>query len=249
MTGPGRWRMRALAVVCAIAAALGAGCAEPPAAPSPRPLTEAEAEALAVARFGNYRAGGLHITATVSSAAGPLRLAGDLDTRAHVGYAAVAYADATSGTGQGTVRRGVAVLRWDPATVDTWLGVGDGHAPPSTLPAEPPQRRALRAGEATLDTVLLLLIGLSSDRPENPLLLRQSDARWLRADTLDGTPVDVLRGPSATPERAQLGGSLRYWLDPAGRLLRVEAEPPDATATVDLDPDRYVPVPRPASPG
>lgn len=203
-----------------------------PSAPAIRPLTEAESNRLAVARFGNYRAGGLRFTATVTNASGPLSLVGDLDTRAHLGYAAAEFTD--------TGRRTVAVLRWTPDSVSTWLDAGDGRFPPLVPPPGAPRQRPLQPTGSTLDTVLRLLLGLSSDRPENAMLLRQSDARWLREDHLDGATADVLRGPSAGSGAA----NLRYWVARDGRLLRVEADFAAARAVIDLDRTGFVPIPR-----
>jgi hypothetical protein len=246
VTARGRRRRRALpagvtglivALVAALVGVVAVGCvpARPtePAPAAARPLTEPEANRLAVVRFGNYRAGGRHFTATVTNSSGPLSLVGDLDTRAHVGYAAAEFTDAGRST--------VAVLRWTPGSVSTWLDAGDSRTPPPALPAGPPQRRALEPANSTVDAVLRLLLGLSSDRPENAVLLRQSDARWLRQDHVGGAVTDVIQGPSA----GSAGSSLRYWVDSGGRLLRVEADFADARAVVDLGPG-FVPIPREA---
>lgn len=235
MPVPGLVVVVGLVAVLGMVAALPAGCTTPPPEPgvaAPRPLTEREADRLAIARFGNYRAGGLHFTATVTNASGPLSLAGDLDTRAHVGYAAAEFTEAG--------RRTVAVLRWTPGSVSSWLDAGDGRTPPSAPPTGPPRPRTLRPAASTLDAVLRLLIALSSDRPENAVLLRQSDARWLRQERLGGTVADVLQGPSA----GSGGSELRYWVTPDARLLRVEADFAAARAVIDLDPAGFVPIPR-----
>jgi hypothetical protein len=224
-----------LVSVVGMIAALTAGCTARPAEPSAaatRPLTEREADRLAVARFGNYQAGGVHFTATVTNVSGPLSLAGDLDTRAHIGYAAAAFTEAG--------RRSVAVLHWTPGSVSSWLDTGDGHTPPPVLPAGSPGQRALQPANSTLDAVLRLLLALSSDRPENGVLLRQSDARWLRQEHLGGTVADVLQGPSA----GSGASDLRYWVTPDARLLRVEAGFAGAKAVIDLDPAGFIPIPR-----
>ncbi|HEX2298820.1 MAG TPA: hypothetical protein VHH34_09930 [Pseudonocardiaceae bacterium] len=240
MTTPGGRRHRRAPVCVMVSmvgmvAALIAGCATRPTEPGaavPRPLTEHEADRLAVARFGNYRAGGLHFTATVTNASGPLSLAGDLDTHAHVGYAAAEFTEAGRST--------VAVLRWTPESVSSWLDAGDGRTAPPVLPAGPPRQRALAPTSSTLDAVLRLLLALSSDRPENAVLLRQSDARWLHQEQLGGTVADVLQGPSA----GSGASDLRYWVTPDARLLRVEAGFVGAKAVIDLDPAGFVPIPR-----
>lgn len=224
-----------MVALAGMVAALVAGCTTPATVPSaavPRPLTEREADRLAITRFGNYRAGGLHFTATVTNASGPLSLAGDLDTRTHVGYAAAEFTEAG--------RRTVAVLRWTPGSVSSWLDAGDGRTPPSAPPTGPARQRTLQPADSTLDAVLRLLLALSSDRPENAVLLRQSDARWLRQERLGGTVADVLQGPSAGSGVSDL----RYWVTPDARLLRVEAGFVGAKAVIDLDPAGFVPIPR-----
>jgi hypothetical protein len=124
--------------------------------------------------------------------------------------------------------------------VSTWLDAGDGRFPPQVPPPGTPRQRPLQTTGSTLDTVLRLLLGLSSDRPENAMLLRQSDARWLREDHLGGVTADVLRGPSAGAGAA----NLRYWVARDGRLLRVEADFVAARAVIDLDRTGLVPIPR-----
>ena len=104
----------------------------------------------------------------------------------------------------------------------------------------------LDASTSRLDALLITLSGLGSDRPDNPVLLAQSGAMWLRTDTVDGTPVTVFAAPpsdkpvdpSTTTITAE-SSPLRLWVNSAGLMLRAEvriggdwntAEFPDASA-------------------
>lgn len=77
-----------------------------------------------------------------------------------------------------------------------------------------------------LDAGLQLLIELGADRPDNPLLLAQSGARWLERDRIDDRNYDRFAGPraqGATPSAGPDGGRspLTYWIDGDGGLRRV----------------------------
>ena len=82
------------------------------------------------------------------------------------------------------------------------------------------------------------MLDLGSDRPENPLLLQQDGAQWLRSDSVDGAPVDVF---TATAD-----GNARYWVDHDGLMQRAEVLVGGDWDTVDLgdalDPDQLGPL-------
>ncbi|SMC93168.1 hypothetical protein [Kibdelosporangium aridum] len=82
------------------------------------------------------------------------------------------------------------------------------------------QYRPLQKG-AELDTVLVLLTSISAERPDEV----PDSARWLRSDSAGGVAVDVFDT-----------GSLTYWVDSAGRLMRLDAKIGDQTATVSFQP-------------
>jgi|GEM_PF-1656177 len=83
-----------------------------------------------------------------------------------------------------------------------------------------------------------VLFSLTTDRPENAQLLRQSDARYLGSQELDGRTLDVYRMPSASTDGAAgaagagspapsaagaaPGGRSRLWLDGDGRIRRLD---------------------------
>lgn len=209
MTRPG---ISGRLVAFSVALALLAGCS---AAGTPQPLTEDQAERLAVLRFSNYQDRLVTVRGTVPSGAGELRLAGRLDFVDHVGYVRLD----TPGAGGQQAEHGV--LQWSQTVVAYFAGATQDTDPP---PAGRWQLRPLSRAGGELDTALSLLLGLGNDRPDNPQLLRQSSARWLRSDTVNGTAVDVFEGPRSD------GGStgsdaarLRYWLDASAHLRRIEA--------------------------
>lgn len=78
------------------------------------------------------------------------------------------------------------------------------------------QVRALAPDAEPMDRLLLMVLNLASDRPENPQLLRRNQAHWMRSDTRDGIAVDVYRGPRP--------GHTFYWVSADGLLRRFEAE-------------------------
>jgi hypothetical protein len=198
-------RLTALAAVLLVAA-----CG---ADPQPRPLSAAEAERLALARFANYRFRTETFTATVPTGAGRIALHGRVDFVGHLGYAEMStdgrHDDASSG-----------LLQWTPSAVAFRGGTGQAATDPP--PSDRWQYRPLQQGPE-LDTALRLLLGLGADRPDNVQLLRQSTARWVRADTVGDTPVDVIDGPQPAHQDTTKAARVRYWLDTAGLLRRVEA--------------------------
>jgi len=116
-----------------------------------------------------------------------------------------------------------------------------------------------------LDAFLSLLFVIASTKPDPADLLARTESRWLGQERIAGTTVDVLLGPavppqplptatpkpagsarpSATPSPsrtapptalAELGGGVRYWLDPAAKLRRFEALlPGNLSVRADLD--------------
>lgn len=202
-----------------------------PAGEGPRALTTEEAERLAVARFLAYRDGSREFEVDVSTADGPVALHGRVDYRSGVGITAAALDD------------GTAIVTWDADTFVGWVGEGDGTTVPDAPTAVPGTARPLDPSASTVDAVLVLVKNLGADRPENAQLLQTSDAQWLRADDVDGAPVDVFAGPSdaASGEGA---GTTRFWIDESGALLRFEADLPSGTVSVLLHPEQYLAVPR-----
>lgn len=247
------WIPITLVVVLLIAAAvtipLIAGDDDAPS--GPRPLTVQEAERLSVGRFLNYQDTGAAFTTTVPTPSGSVAMTGLLDFREHVGYATSTVSQAVSSE----------IVQWGFSVLLTWPTAATTAGPPAELPAGQPAQQELSAANSNREAVLLLMLGLAADRPDNAQLLRQTDAAWLRADEVRGIPVDVISGPSqatdAVPTGAAVtgqagtgqtmisqappkaGSSTRYWIDATGRILRFEADLPTGTVSIDLDKDGY----------
>lgn len=205
-------RLTGVIAAVAVAAALLAGCA--PTTPEPRPLTTEEAELLAVIRFNNFDAGTRSIDMTVPGDDG-VRIEGWADFATHIGYGAAS---------DGANEDPLGLVRWTLGSV----GVREGALPDDLLPP-PTDGWVVGALDAssTINTALAVVLSLGSDRPDNPQLLQQTDARWLRTDEVEGTPVTVFAGPSAdevaTAEPVKGAELTRYWVDDDGVLLRFEA--------------------------
>ncbi|MFJ8207678.1 hypothetical protein [Streptomyces sp. NPDC096033] len=209
-------RRAALALVPASLLALTACSTAVPdsKARAPRRLTSEEADRMALARFAVYRRGTGEVTAAIPSGDRTITLTGRVDWRGHHGYAELRD-DAAPPARE--------LVHWNPR------GVADHPRWTGGLPDRPPasgwEFHPLRPHSAALDSMLLLLLHLGADRPDNAQLLARSDARWLREDRIDGVPVMVAAGPGAADAPAGSGrlGNTRYWIDADGGLLRFQA--------------------------
>ncbi|GAA2806230.1 hypothetical protein [Crossiella cryophila] len=211
-------------------------CARPGDA-MPRSLSSAEAERLALVRFINYESRTATVRAAVPSAAGVLVLDGRVDFVEHIGYAAMrteGRADASS----------AGLLQWNPEVLAFRAGTGQVAADP--VPGNGWQVRPIQRAGNDLDTALNLLVNLAADRPDNAQLLQQSSARWLRADKVGDTVVDVFEGPQQPGKEAT--GRLRYWVAGDGRLHRLEARigTSEQSALIDFRPNAAPITPIPA---
>lgn len=189
---------------------------------SARPLTTDEAQGLATMRFQNYAAGVRTVRFEVADAGRTYVVDGWVDFVAHLGYASV-HETSSGETG---------LLAWTAQTVSTF----DGDVDPGDEPPLPPPgldeaawvTSDLAPDRSRLHALLAVLTGLANDRPDNPVLLQQSDARWLREDSVDGVPVDVLAGPTSDdlseqdPDADGSAATVRYWVDESWRILRLE---------------------------
>ncbi|WP_161972392.1 hypothetical protein [Glaciihabitans arcticus] len=199
--------MRSLAIGIAVLLLLTA-CA--PAEPTgPLALTGEQSERLAIARFRNFDAGVRAIDVTVPADSGELELVGWFDYAGGVGYAAVSSANKPAG-----------LIWWTHELVATRSIPVDSALLP--LPADGWESGPLDPSSTSLANAVAVVASLGSDRPENPQLLAQTDAAWLRTDEVDGVDVDVFIGPSgdsatSAPEDSALRA--RYWLDDSGLLL------------------------------
>ena len=215
------------------------GDAEPAAAESAvRPVTVAESERLASVRFRNFDAGSRKVAATYTDQGHEVALEGWYDYTTHTGYGLV------SADGVPSDR-----VVWDGRVLATTAGDHLGE-PVTSLRGW--QAGTLDAGTSPLAVVLTVLAGLGADRPENPLLIRQGGALWLREDTAGEQEVTVFAGPtdSQTDRADPDAAGIHYWVDQSGLAHRVdvrlgkqwaEVTLADATLTVpavlkDVDP-------------
>ncbi|WP_329582065.1 hypothetical protein OG500_19690 [Kitasatospora sp. NBC_01250] len=199
-----------------------------------RPVTMDEASQLALSRLNLYQASPVAVTLTADEGGTVVvRVSGVVDYRSHraAGSYETTGTGAASAAGAGALDHGLIV--WD----DDGLGlapVPPGDPGPPWQQAEHIPRSGWSPRPYTadpLDAGLQLLMGLGADRPDNPLLLAQSGARWLGRDRIDGRSYDRFAGPRAqgsTPGTGSDGGRspLTYWVDANGGLGRVTMRMP-----------------------
>ncbi|MDG4796656.1 hypothetical protein [Micromonospora sp. WMMD1082] len=195
-----------------------------PPGPAPREMTAAERERLAAMRVTNYRdlRAGLHVT--VGEGAARIDLLGWVDWARRLVYVDVGGRGAGPLRGLAQATPTVLVVRPDPAAVPT----------PAMPPLVPPTDGWRLPADRGLDQLLGLIFALATDRSEP---VDGWAGRWVGREQVNGETVDILaasppgtappasRDPAATA--ATTGADpARYWLDPAGRLHRMQASLP-----------------------
>jgi hypothetical protein len=204
-----------------------------------RPLSTEEAQLLAVARFKNFDAGTRSVSFEIRDAGHALSLEGWFDYATGIGFAALSDGG-------------------EPNSLITWeehvLAV---HAPEGATAALPAPGVAetidgswrtgpLDPTASALHAALILVEELGSTRPENPLLLQQGGALWLREDSVAGATVAVFAGPtglataSGSASASPAASRVHYWVDSTGLLLRVEVLLGADWVTIDLGPGEDV---------
>lgn len=226
-----------------LAAAVVAGCGSDdddhgastgPRPGEPRPVTADEAARLGAMRFNNYRGTGVHVRTEVDQDGEIVRIEGDVDYRARLGYAKVSGAGAAF------------TLQWNEARLVAWPSAERSPIPPAKLPARTPTRRPLTPGESPVDTVMAALLGLGRDRPDDAGRIRRNGAQFVRRDRIGATTVDVMTSPDAERGVEASAPAARYWVDGSGRLLRLELTLPSATKAtrIDIDAKSFMPFAR-----
>ncbi|MFJ8627951.1 hypothetical protein ACIRD3_34645 [Kitasatospora sp. NPDC093550] len=188
-----------------------------------RPVTTDEAARLALSRLNLYQASPVPVTLTAAEGGGVgIRVEGVVDYRTHRGVGRYRTTGASGPLDHGLVvwDTGGLGLAPEPAGVDGPAWQQAEHVPrqgwsPRSYTADP------------LDAGLSLVVQLGADRPDNPLLLAQSGARWLGRDRIDGRSHDRFAGPRAQGAAPDGGKSpLTYWVDGDGTLRRVTMRMP-----------------------
>ncbi|MFF8913284.1 hypothetical protein ACF08M_08140 [Streptomyces sp. NPDC015032] len=205
-----------------------------------RPVTMEEASRLALSRLNLYQASPVAVALTATEGGGVVvRVRGVVDYRTHRAVGSYQVTGA-SGSSKSAGASGPAAGQLDHGLI-VWDTGGLGLAPAPEGDNSPPWQQAERIPRSgwsarsyttdPLDAGLKLLIELGADRPDNPLLLAQSGARWLERDRIDGRSYDRFAGPraqGATPGAGSDGGRspLTYWVDGDGGLRRVTMRMP-----------------------
>lgn len=229
------------ALAAALAVAL-AGCAAEPDDPgAARPVTTEESQLLAIARFNNFDAGSRPFHGSVQERGVDLRLQGWVDYSAGLGFAATTGDFPAQALLWTSSEIGVASAEPDAA--------GNPVLPMPALSDPAVSLDTLNAEASRLDALLAVISGLGADRPDNPLLLQQAGALWLRADIINDSPVTVFATPpsdnprdASSPPLDADTSPLRLWVDARGLLLRAEVRLGDAWTTVDFPDEQGQPL-------
>lgn len=232
---------RRLSAIVALCLLLLVGCGKPAAevshqkSPEPHALSEAESERMAVSRFRNYQAKGVQFSAVVPDGNLQLSVLGFIDYRKKVGFAIVQPMTSTPGTQ-------TVLVQWNEGKRLLWSGTYSGSYPPPQLPQAPGTLQRFGPSGSSLDSLLYVLLALGKDRPDNPLLIRQSDAKWLRSDKIGDVKVDVFQGPTSAADKSDTPARTSYWLTETGQMLRVDLFI-SGPALIQFNPQGYVQFP------
>ncbi|GAA3896194.1 hypothetical protein GCM10022381_42070 [Leifsonia kafniensis] len=222
-----------LAAVLALALTACTAPLDEPATDAARPVTTEEAQLLAIARFNNFDAGSRPFTTNIQERGVDLRIQGWVDYASQLGYAATT--GAFPAQAMLWTSSAVGIIAQEPdAAGDPALPIPSFTDPAASLDNLDP-------ASSRLDALLAIISGLGSDRPDNPLLVQQAGALWLRADEINGSPVTVFASPpsdsprdaSSPPLNADTS-ALRLWVDATGVLRRAEARIGDDWTTIDF---------------
>lgn len=230
-------RGAAVCVAMLLAAAVLAGCSSGHR-DEPAPLTDAQAEQLSLARFTTYQLGTVALDTRFTMDGTATELAGWVDFPA-----GVAYAEAIQ---DGVPRN---LLIWTLTTVALKQTSRTATTPP--LPQPPLDgtwgTATIHTAQSELQQILVVILSLGDDRPDNAELVRQNGARYLRNDRIGGqtmtvyaVPPNPTRTPAGRPTGAPAAAaghsrSITYWIDTAGAIRRAAFTLASGVAvTVDL---------------
>jgi len=197
----------AATIVAVALVAFAAGCGDDDSQPNPsptpseegRPVTDEQAVVLARVLQQNWQHGGAEFTGDVDVQGVTIPMRGRVDFRSGRGTATLTEPGAAS-------RRYV----WTRRAVYAQSEPGSPRY----------QRQPPNPDADPVHAAIALINLLSAETIDNTANIKDQGARFLRSETLDGTPVDVYR--------YREGGNTTYWIDQDGGLLRqVEAQFPD----------------------
>lgn len=203
------------------------------------PVNTEESQTLAVSRFNNFDIGTRSFSTAITVGSEEIALNGWIDFVGHAGYAAA--------SGEGFDPQ---ALLWEyDAAALTPAEIGSEGLPSAEASAFAPSVewdiRGLDPSASSLDALLMIMISLGSDRPENPLLLQQAGALWLGTDEIKAAgksiPVSVFAAPlqevALTPDDPQPtpeDALVKLWVDGDGVMWRTEALIAGNWVTIDF---------------
>jgi hypothetical protein len=177
------------AVAVGIAACGGGGSTTATSTADGAPLTDAQAAVLSQVLYKNLQAGGADLTVNVAyGAAASLVLTGAVDWNDHIGQGRLEtrFTDGRPSTFTDLLWTSDAVIIADPPGMEEAAArVGrDGIH----FVARPPSPDRI-----PLDRVIAISVSLAATQRDNPLLVQQSDARFLGRDAIDGHAMERYR--------------------------------------------------------
>lgn len=185
-----------------------------------RPLTTDESALLAEVQFKNFESGGadFSISTAFLGMGESLTMTGSVDWKNHQGRATVNSQGTDAGVAE-VIWASQVLLERRPELSRILASAGRPNILFVARQPEPEQR--------LLDRAISILTALASKERENALLIQQKEGSvFMRADTLRGRKVSILR----------YGKNNRYWIDSASsELLRFEGDASTGTAPIVID--------------
>jgi len=166
-------------------------------------LTQAQALQLSSVLYRNFQAGGAVVKVEVAYTAGTIvDMVGQIDFRHHEGHLSVTTVTAGTGTSVEDV---------DYTSTEVYEKGGPVVAQELAAHGHPGQTWVARAPDPThrpIDKVIQILVALASPTRNNPLLVQESDARYLGMATRDGVATAVYRYNTAITYEVGVGDGI-----------------------------------------
>lgn len=204
---------------------------------SPRAVTNEESYFLASVLFNNYNRGIRQIRASFVDGPEQVNTVGWVEFSKGFGYVKAIPVSTVDAPVEAPF-----LIRWDRKVAEIQQGqqLASDSEPPLPEPVADWEPLPLNPDDSFLGQGLAAILLMAKDRPENPQLLQQSSAQWLRQDNIDGVLVNVFSGPGSgavntaegtSPSSSEVvnpsatsqdSSGVRYWIDGEGILRRVE---------------------------